>query len=191
MKVLVTENYLKNIANSIRNKKNTQTKFKPEDMSEAIDSIVTSYAPRYISFREYKGMELNAELAGLDTSNMTSMAQMFYYCNGLRSLNVNNFNTSKVENMRYMFYACSNLSELNLNNFNTSRVTDASYMFANCENLLLLDIRNFNFNTISAYTNMFTGIPNDCQIIVADDSAKRWINTRFSQLTNVKAVSEL
>ena len=55
MKVLVTKEYLTNIANSIRNKKNNQTKYKPEDMSEAIDSIVTTYAPRYISLENTKG----------------------------------------------------------------------------------------------------------------------------------------
>ena len=91
MKVLVTKDYLTNIANSIRNKKNNQTKYKPEDMSAAIDTITTIYAPRYVSFREYKGTDLISELQSLDTSNMTTMAQMFYYCNGLRSIDVTRF----------------------------------------------------------------------------------------------------
>ena len=191
MKVLVTKDYLINIANSIRNKKKEETKYKPEDMSEAIDTIATTYAPRYVLFREYKGMDLVPELTNLDTSNITNMAQMFYYCNGLRSLNVSSFNTSNVDNMRYMFYSCSNLISLNLSNFDTAKVTDASYMFANCEKLMSLDIRNFNFNNISSYTNMFTGIPNNCEIIVANDSAKRWIITKFPQLTEVKTVAEI
>ena len=191
MKVLVTKEYLTNIANSIRNKKKNQTKYKPEDMSEAIDSIATTYAPRYISFREYKGTDLIPELAGLDTSNITIMAQLFYYCNGLRELNVSNFNTSNVNNMRYMFYACSNLINLNLSNFITSAVTDMSYMFANCEKLLTLDIRNFNFDNVTTYTGMFNGVPSDCQIIVADDNAKRWITSKFTQLRNVITIAEL
>ena len=61
MKVLVTKEYLTNIANSIRGKKGNTTKYKPEDMSEAIDSITTTYSPRYISFREYKGIDLETE----------------------------------------------------------------------------------------------------------------------------------
>ena len=161
MKVLITKDYLINIANSIRNKKNNQTKYKPEEMSGAIDSITTTYAPRYVSFREYKGSDLVPE------------AQMFYYCNALRSLDVSNFNTSNINNMRYMFYACSNIINLNLSNFNTNKVTDMSYMFANCERLLSLDIRNFNFNNVSSYTGMFNGVPSNCEIIVADDNAKR------------------
>ena len=191
MKVLVTKEYLTNIANSIRNKKNTQTKYKPENMSEAIDSITTTYTPRYISFREYKGADLNPELAGLDTSAMTTMAQMFYYCDVLVSLNVNNFNTSNVNNMRYMFYACNSIINLDLSNFNTIKVTDMSYMFANCGSLLSLDIRNFNFNNVTSYTGMFNGVKGNCEIIVADDTAKRWITSKFSNLTNVKTVGEL
>lgn len=191
MKVLVTKDYLTNIANSIRSKKGSSTKYKPEDMSAAIDSITTIYAPRYISFREYKGWDLIPELAGLDTSNMSTMAQMFYYCDGLRSLDVNNFNTGNITNMRYMFYACTNIINLNLSNFNTDRVTDMSYMFANCERLLSLDIRNFNFNNVGSYTGMFNGVPSNCEIIVADDNAKRWITSKFSNLINVKTVGEL
>lgn len=191
MKVLITKDYLINIANSIRNKKNNQTKYKPEEMSGAIDSITTTYAPRYISFREYKGSDLVPELASLDTSNMMTMAQMFYYCDALRSLDVSNFNTSNINNMRYMFYACSNIINLNLSNFNTNKVTDMSYMFANCERLLSLDIRNFNFNNVSSYTGMFNSVPSNCEIIVADDNAKRWITNKFSNLINVKTVGEL
>ena len=191
MKVLVTKDYLTNIANSIRSKKGSSTKYKPEDMSAAIDSITTIYAPRYISFREYKGWDLIPELAGLDTSNMSTMAQMFYYCDGLRSLDVSNFNTGNITNMRYMFYACTNIINLNLSNFNTDRVTDMSYMFANCERLLSLDIRNFNFNNVSSYTGMFNSVPSNCEIIVANDNAKRWITSKFSNLINVKTVGEL
>ena len=191
MKVLVTKDYLTNIANSIRNKIGGTAKYKPEDMSEAIDTISTLYAPRFISFREYKGAELNEELTSLDTSKLTIMDMMFYYCNGLQELNVSNFNTSNVASMKYMFYSCNQLKSLDLSNFNTSKVTDMSYMFANCRALLNLDIRNFNFNNVTTSTSMFNGIPDNCRIIVADNNAKRWITTRFPQLTEVKTVSEI
>ena len=191
MKVLVTKEYLTNIANSIRNKKGNTIKYKPEDMSEAIDSITTIYSPKYISFREYKGTDLIPELAGLDTSKITTMAQMFYYCDALTSLNVSTFNTENVNNMRYMFYACNHIINLDLSNFNTNKVTDMSYMFANCERLLSLDIRNFNFSNVTSYTGMFNSVPSNCEIIVADDTAKRWITSKFSNLINVKTVAKL
>lgn len=191
MKVLVTKDYLTNIANSIRNKIGSTTKYKPEDMSDAIDTISTLYVPRFISFREYKGAELNEELVSLDTSKLTTMDMMFYYCNGLQELNISNFNTDNITSMKYMFYSCNQLKNLDLSNFNTSKVTDMSYMFANCRLLSNLDIRNFNFNNVATYTNMFNGIPDNCRIIVADNNAKRWITTKFPQLTEVKTVSEI
>ena len=116
---------------------------------------------------------------------------MFYYCDVLASLNVSTFNTENINNMRYMFYACNRIINLDLSNFNTNRVTDMSYMFANCERLTLLDIRNFNFGNVTSYTGMFNSVPSDCKIIVADDNAKRWITSKFSNLTNVKTVAEL
>ena len=190
MKVLITKDYLTNIANSIRNKKNNQDKYKPDEMSAAIDSITTVYAPRYISFREYKGVDLAPELSTLDTSNITTMETMFYYCNNLRDLNVSNFNTVNVNNMRYMFYSCSNLTNLDLSSFFTTNVNDMSYMFANCTRLARLDLHNFNFNNVAGYTGMFNTVPTNCEIIVADDIARRWITTRFPQLTNVKIIGE-
>ena len=133
MKVLVTKDYLTNIANSIRGKKGNSTKYKPEDMSEAIDSITTTYAPRYISFREYKGTDLVPELAGLDTSNMGTMAQMFYYCDALRSIDVSKFNTTGINNMRYMFYACANLiNSLSNWDFVFSNLRTNSFFFLVC-----------------------------------------------------------
>ena len=39
MKVLVTKEYLTNIANSIRNKKGNTTKYKPENMSEIVKQV--------------------------------------------------------------------------------------------------------------------------------------------------------
>ena len=50
---------------------------------------------------------------------------------------------------------------------------------------------NFNFNNVSSYTGMFNSVPSNCEIIVADDNAKRWITSKFSNLTNVKTVGEL
>ena len=190
MKVLVSREYLTNIANSIRAKLSSSARYKPGEMSDAIDNIETIYAPRYVSFREYKGTDLIPELRALDTSNMTNMSTMFYYCNGLTSINVSNFNTTRVTSMRYMFYSCNRLINLDLSSFNTANVTDMSFMFQNCERLQFLDLRNFTFNNVSSYTSMLIGIPNDCLIIVKDDAAKNWITSKFYQLTNVKTVAE-
>ena len=58
-------------------------------------------------------------------------------------------------------------------------------------------LRNFDFaNVGTSYNNMFgssatSGVPNDCEIIVKDDTAKTWITGKFTRLTNVKTVAEL
>ena len=59
-----------------------------------------------------------------------------------------------------------------------------SYMFNGCRSLENLDIRNMNFSNVTSYIAMFTYIPNNCKII-ANSDGKTWINTNFSNLTNV------
>ena len=69
-------------------------------------------------------------------------------------------------------------------------------MFYNCSSLTKLDIRNFDFSNISIdqyqtnYKNAFYGIPNDCLIIVKDDTQRTWITSKFSNLTNIKTIAE-
>ena len=73
-----------------------------------------------------------------DTSAVTDMSRMFYYCINLTALDVSNFNTSSVTNMSYMFAYCFYLTTLDLSNFNTSSVTNMTYMFQSCGNLTTL-----------------------------------------------------
>ena len=64
------------------------------------------------------------------------MDKMFYYCNGLTSLDLSNFDTSKVINMNSMFYGCSKLSTIYVGkNWNTLLVTDSVNMFRICSKL--------------------------------------------------------
>ena len=88
----------------------------------------SKYAPRYISFYNYKGTELDEEITNLDTSNITSMDSMFYQCSKLTTLDLSSFDTSKVTNMGSMFNACNKLTTLDVSNFDTSKVTNMSYM---------------------------------------------------------------
>ena len=134
----------------------------PENIKNGVDILgVTGnfvgnkYAPRYISFYNYKGTELNEELANLDTNNITSMYNMFGYCNNLTTLDLSNFNTSKVTNMENMFGSCNNLTSLDLSNFDTSNVTNMGNMFSSCNNLTTLDLSNFNTSKVTNMYNMF------------------------------------
>ncbi|EGC01673.1 BspA family leucine-rich repeat surface protein [Ruminococcus albus] len=92
-------------------------------------------------------------LSKADTSKVTNMSKMFYYCNYLREIDINGFDTSKVTDMSNMFYCCCNLKWLDLSGFNTSNVTDMSGMFfcCSCE----LDISRFNTSNVTNMNCMF------------------------------------
>lgn len=131
------------------------------------------------------------KIGNWDTSNVEDMSSMFQYSSKLTNLDLSKWNTSKVKTMNSMFAGCSGLTSLDLSNFDTSNLTSAQQMFNNCSKLMNLDIRNFDFTNVTSYSNMFNGVPTDCLIIVKDDTAKEWITSKFTTLTNVKTVAEL
>jgi surface protein len=89
------------------------------------------------------------DLSNFDTSNVTSMADMFYFCESLITLDLSNFDTSKVTNMANIFSNCTSLTSLNLSNWDTSNVTTMGYMFSNCTSLHTLRLDNCSNTTIS------------------------------------------
>lgn len=74
----------------------------------------------------------------VDTSNVTNMSYMFYYCTSLKE--VPQLNTSNVTNMGSMFRYCELLE--NVPQFDTSKVTIMSSMFSSCNNLTDTSIDN-------------------------------------------------
>ena len=91
----------------------------------------------------------------LDTSNVTSMYQMFYECSSLPSLDVSTFDTSQVTNMSYMFHRCYKLTSLDVSKFDTSQVTNMSSMFDNCSSLTSLDVSKFDTSQVTDMNYMF------------------------------------
>ena len=92
------------------------------------------------------------DLSALDTSEVTSMDEMFAGCSSLTSLDVSNFDTSQVTDMFGMFNSCSRLTSLDVSNFDTSQVTDMGDMFKSCWGLTSLDVSKFDTSKV---TNMF------------------------------------
>lgn len=93
----------------------------------------------------------------LNTSNVTNMNEMFYSCKSLTNLDLSNFDTSKVTDMSYMFAYSSGLTSLDVSNFNTSKVTHMGSMFINCSGLTILDLSNFDTSNVTMVNDMFTG----------------------------------
>ena len=87
----------------------------------------------------FYGMENLTNITGmsyLNTSKVTNMNQMFYYCSSLKSRDICHFNTSEVTDMGYMFMLCNNLQTIYVGNgWNTAKVTQSTNMFSNCTSL--------------------------------------------------------
>lgn len=134
-------NFLSDVADAIRTKKGTAGTIPANTFDTEIASIQggsSKYAPRFIRFYNYKGTELNEEIANLDTSNITDMSYMFYTNNMLQSLDLSNFDVSNVTNMGGMFQNCYKLSNLYLGTFDTSKVTSMNRMFEGCKLLVTI-----------------------------------------------------
>lgn len=107
---------------------------------------------------------------------------------------INDMDVKYIENMNTMFGNCTSLTRLDLSSWNVSNVVNTSYMFNNCVSLQFIDLRTFDFSRITNYTNMFGSssyiVPTNCLIIVADNTQKQWLRSKFSSYTNVKTVEE-
>ena len=121
------------------------------------------------SFKDYTGLTTLAGwfsqcvnlasiegLEYLNTTEVTSMNQMFLNCQNLTSLDVSHFETSKVTDMRAMFSYCMKLkSVVDLSNFDTSNVTDMGSMFKETRPSEIIFGSKLNTTNLSSYESMF------------------------------------
>ncbi len=121
------------------------------DFSEALPTS------GYCWFYEMSNLEHIDDMQFFDTSNMTTMAGMFFYCSKLNYIGAQGFDTSRTTNMWAMFYGCSALEELDVSGFNTSLVTDMTGMFCYCGSLATLDVSHFDTGNVTSFNGMFYG----------------------------------
>ena len=98
-----------------------------------------------------------ANLEGLDTSNVTNMSAMFNGASSLHSLDVSNWDTGNVTDMNDMFDGASGLTNLDVSKWNTGNVTNMSWMFDGASSLHSLDVSNWDTGNVTAMNNMFDG----------------------------------
>ena len=96
-----------------------------------------------------------ANLEGLDTSNVTDMRGMFSGASSLTNLDVSNWKTGKVTDMSYMFKNASGLTSLDVSNWDTGNVTDMSDMFNSASNLNSLDVSKWDTSKVTDMSHMF------------------------------------
>ena len=120
--------------------------------ANADSSYMLSYSTITSAFKKLVSIE---NLSLIDTSQVTDMSSMFYYCNSLASLDVSGFDTSKVTDMSSMFNYCSKLASLNVSGFDTANVTNMSWMFNWCSKLTSLDVSTFDTSKVENMGFMF------------------------------------
>ena len=97
------------------------------------------------------------DISGWDTSNVTTMEDMFSQCTKLKKIiGIENLDVSNVEYANNMFYFCKNLVELYLTNWNPISLENAWSMFYRCSNLKIIkNIENWQLPNINDVSYMF------------------------------------
>lgn len=90
-----------------------------------------------------------------DTSNVTDMKQMFYYCSYLTTLDISSWNVSNVTDMGEMFAYCSKLTSLDLSSWNLKSGVKINNMFDYCSNLTTLDISGWDLSKVSGELSLY------------------------------------
>ena len=98
------------------------------------------------------------DLAGLDTSRVTTMSRMFCYCSSLAALDLSGWDSSGVRDMSDMFQSCSSLTSLDTSGWDTSAVRDMSGMFCDCSSLAALDLSGWDSSVVTTMYGMFCGM---------------------------------
>lgn len=151
-------NFITDVATAIKTKTGKTDPITPANFDTEITSIEggSKYAPRYISFRGYAGTELDSELAELDTSNITSMKEMFYGASKITSLNLQGFIKSSVTSTYSMFQSMSSVTSIDLSNSDMSNVTTMYGMFQNNDNLTDVNLSGCITKNVTTMENMFS-----------------------------------
>lgn len=107
-------------------------------------------------------------------------------------INVSGFDISNTTTVNSCFKNCVNLKEIDISMWNTNGLRNIGNLFNGCSSLQKCDVRSIEFtkSTITTKDNVFTGIPSNCLVIVKDSDQKTWVQTNYSNLTNVKTVAE-
>ena len=156
------------------------------DLSSFNTSKVTSMYHMFLGCNSLESIDLS----NFDTLNVTTMNAMFTKCYALKELDLSNFNTSKVTNMYNMFQYCTSLTNLNISSFDTSNVTNMSGIFSYDNKLTLIDMRNVTFSSkLTDANSMFYNASKNATIYVKSNTEKQWLNTKYSDLSNIIVTS--
>lgn len=133
-------------------------------------------------FNEYKGTSIDELIKPNDTSNVTNMEYMFYYCSYLTAIPA--FDTSKVTNMANMFFYCSRLSAIPT--LNTSNVTNMYGMLKGCRSLTT--IPTLDTSKVTSMYEMFSNCSKLTTIPALDVSQVTSMSYAFDYCNSLKSI---
>ena len=149
------------------------------DLSNFDSSNVTSMKNMFAGCDKLKEIK---GLCKLNIKKVTTMEAMFSKCSELEYLDLTNCDTSNVTDMGFMFEECKKLKNIKgLNNFITNKVINLSAMFQECYVLEHLDLSNFNTSNVNDMSYMF----NQCRKLKSIKGIKNFITDKVTNMDNM------
>ena len=134
------------------------------DLSNAILSNI-----EYLNFSQCTNLSSIIWPSELDCTNIDSFRTLFYGCNALTEISLENFkNTENVYDATAMFENCTNLTSVDLADFTGENLLYSTSMFRGT-NLSNIDGQKFNTRKIINADSMFAEMPNFRVFIFGDD----------------------
>ena len=95
---------------------------------------------------------------GFDTSNITTMKQMFLDCTSIKEIVLGeDFDGGKVTNMYKAFRNCKNMVSIDVENWgDTSSFTNLEHTFNRCEKLKSINVSDWDVSNVTSIEDMFS-----------------------------------
>lgn len=129
-----------------------------------------------------------------NTSKITNLASMFYYCKQLEVLNLSNWNTSNVTSTYQFLWHCNKLTSIDVSSFDTSNISNMNRMFGECYSLLeIKGLENFDTHSAQGLAAMFQNCKSLKELDVSsfDTSNASWLHYMFSGCTSLRKIEGL
>ena len=141
-------------------------------------------------FFKFHYLDTITGLENLNTSECTTMRDMFYGCWHLTTLDLKTFNTAKVTTLEGLFNSCTGLSSVNLSSFDTSNVTNMDAMFWYCKELTSIDVSSFNTSKVEYMRHMFEHCPKLTSMNLSNFNTEslKYTSTMFKECTSLMSI---
>ena len=88
---------------------------------------------------------------------IVDMADLFYSCESLQSVDLSGVDLSCVDNMHDMFNGCTSLTSVNFGDTSSRALKDISGMFEDCTSLTSMDLTSLNTRGLVSMDSLFKG----------------------------------